>query len=193
MFLPLNYLQISDVWCSFEYWLKLLKFLFHPCQWKALKIQIRNWKVKQTLNINKHHLYSHGNVTFTWNSLSNQWFKDCLSLTWEISEEARTLGLDFNELFLDYFFFKMSYLFTDFSFWPSWVLAAAQMFSSCRKQVLPSGWGAPASVLSVPTGSVALPHVGSSQTRDPARVPCIGRRIPYHWTTREVLFNYFLN
>ena len=32
----------------------------------------------------------------------------------------------------------------------------------------------------------------SSPTRDRTRVPCIGRRILYHWTTREVtqLFKY---
>ena len=36
-------------------------------------------------------------------------------------------------------------------------------------------------------GLVALWHVGSSQTRDRTRVPCIGRRILKHCTTREVL------
>ena len=35
-------------------------------------------------------------------------------------------------------------------------------------------------------GSVALEHVGSSQTKDPTCVPCIGRQIPLHCTTREV-------
>jgi len=35
--------------------------------------------------------------------------------------------------------------------------------------------------------SVAPRHVGSSQTRDQTRVPCIGRQILNHWTTREVL------
>ena len=28
-------------------------------------------------------------------------------------------------------------------------------------------------------------HVGSSHTRDQTHVPCIGRQIPNHWTTRE--------
>ena len=28
-------------------------------------------------------------------------------------------------------------------------------------------------------------HVGSSQTRDGTHVPCIGRWVPNHWTTRE--------
>ena len=36
------------------------------------------------------------------------------------------------------------------------------------------------------TGLVALQHVGSSRTRDLAPVPCIGRRILNHSTTREV-------
>ena len=36
------------------------------------------------------------------------------------------------------------------------------------------------------TGLVALQHVASSQTRDRTHVPCIGRRILNHCTTREV-------
>ena len=39
------------------------------------------------------------------------------------------------------------------------------------------------------TDLVARHHVGSSWTRDRTRVPCIGRRILNHWTTREVLIN----
>ena len=35
-------------------------------------------------------------------------------------------------------------------------------------------------------GSVAPQHVESSQTRDLAHVPCIGRQVLNHWTTREV-------
>ena len=31
-----------------------------------------------------------------------------------------------------------------------------------------------------------MSDVGSSWTRDRTRVPCIGRWIPNHWTTREV-------
>ena len=38
------------------------------------------------------------------------------------------------------------------------------------------------------TGLVALQQVESSQTRDRTRVPCIGRRILNHQTTREVLY-----
>ena len=37
------------------------------------------------------------------------------------------------------------------------------------------------------TGLVAPQHVGSSRTRARACVPCIGRRIPNHCATREVL------
>ena len=36
------------------------------------------------------------------------------------------------------------------------------------------------------SGLVAQWHVGSSQTRDRTLVPCIGRQIPTHCTTREV-------
>ena len=35
-------------------------------------------------------------------------------------------------------------------------------------------------------GLVAPWHVGSSRTRDPTHIPCIGRWILNHWTTREV-------
>ena len=38
-------------------------------------------------------------------------------------------------------------------------------------------------------GLAALWHVGSSQTRDQASVPCIGRQILNHWPTQKVL-NY---
>ena len=37
------------------------------------------------------------------------------------------------------------------------------------------------------TGLVALWHAESSWTRDQTRVPCIGRQILNHWTTRQVL------
>jgi len=40
------------------------------------------------------------------------------------------------------------------------------------------------------SGSVALRHVESSLTRDRTHVPYIGRWIPNHWTTREVLYLY---
>ena len=35
-------------------------------------------------------------------------------------------------------------------------------------------------------GLVALWHVDSSQTREQNHVPCVGRWILNHWTTREV-------
>ena len=35
------------------------------------------------------------------------------------------------------------------------------------------------------TGSVAPQHLGSSQTRDQTHIPCIGRQILNHWTTKE--------
>ena len=37
----------------------------------------------------------------------------------------------------------------------------------------------------VDRGFAALRHVGSSQTMDRTCVPCIGRQILNHWTTRE--------
>ena len=41
-------------------------------------------------------------------------------------------------------------------------------------------------------GLVALRHVEFSQTRDQTCVPCIGRQILNHWTTREVSGDLFL-
>ena len=43
------------------------------------------------------------------------------------------------------------------------------------------------------TGLVAPRHVGSSQTRGRTRVPCIGRQILNHCTTREAHRNVLLN
>ena len=43
------------------------------------------------------------------------------------------------------------------------------------------------------TGVVAPRHVGSSQTRARTRVPCIGRQILNHCTTREALENVNFN
>ena len=40
-------------------------------------------------------------------------------------------------------------------------------------------------------GSVAPWHVGSSQTGDRTRVPCIARQILKHWTAREAPQYYF--
>ena len=36
-------------------------------------------------------------------------------------------------------------------------------------------------------------HLGSSQTKDRTFVPCIGRQIFNHWTTREEQNNSFLS
>ena len=41
------------------------------------------------------------------------------------------------------------------------------------------------------TGLVARRHVGSSRTRDRTHVPCIGRRILNHCTTKEALLDTF--
>ena len=43
------------------------------------------------------------------------------------------------------------------------------------------------SVIAAHTSLAASRHVGSSQTRDQTRVPCIGRWVLNHWTPREVL------
>ena len=43
------------------------------------------------------------------------------------------------------------------------------------------------------TGLVAPRHVESSQTRDRTCVPCIGRRILNHWTTRKVAKVFQIN
>ena len=71
-----------------------------------------------------------------------------------------------------------------------------QAFASCGEQRLLSS--APASrCVGSPYGKagaqylwlrglVAPQHVGSSQTRDQTCVPCTGRQILNHWTTREV-------
>ena len=40
-------------------------------------------------------------------------------------------------------------------------------------------------------GLVVLQHILSSRTRDRTHVPCVGRWILTHWTTREVPINVF--
>ena len=42
-------------------------------------------------------------------------------------------------------------------------------------------------------GLVAPWHVGYFQTRDQTHVPCIGRWILHHWTTRDVFNKYLLS
>ena len=53
-------------------------------------------------------------------------------------------------------------------------------FSSCGSRV------PEVRLSSCVSGLVAPRHVGSSRTRARTRVPCIGRQILNHWTTREV-------
>ena len=54
------------------------------------------------------------------------------------------------------------------------------------KQLWPAGSRAQAQQL-WHTGLIVPRHVGYSQTRARTRVPCIGRQIPNHCTTREAL------
>jgi len=80
---------------------------------------------------------------------------------------------------------------------------STRAFSSCSEQGLLSSCGVRAShcggfsccraqalghicFSSCSKGSVALLHVGSSQTRDWTRAPCIGKWTLNHWTTRDV-------
>ena len=72
------------------------------------------------------------------------------------------------------------------------------LFSTCREQGLLSslwftgsagrlpGSGAQAQRLWC-VAFLALRQVGSFQTRDQTRVRCTGRRVSYHWATREAL------
>ena len=64
----------------------------------------------------------------------------------------------------------------------------------CRAQALGhSGSGVVACGLSSwqHTGVVASQHVGSSQTRGGTHVPCIGKQILNHWTTKEPTHRLF--
>ena len=103
----------------------------------------------------------------------------CLPRT--VHKRAKSLEIPYHTFFL-----------TDF--WLCWVFAAVRAFSSCGEQgklccsVQAShcpGFSSVAWALER-TGSAALWHTGSSQTRDQTSVPCTGRRIRNHWTTREV-------
>ena len=65
-------------------------------------------------------------------------------------------------------------------------VVAARGLSSCGSQTRAQAqwpW---------PRGSAALRHMGSSWIRDPAQVPCIGRKILYRWAAREVPTSVFL-
>ena len=63
-------------------------------------------------------------------------------------------------------------------------------FSCCRARALGhSGFSScdPWALEHRLSSLAALWQVGSSQTRDPIRVSCIGRQILFHWATREAL------
>ena len=126
-------------------------------------------------------------------------------------------GIDF---IYSLFFYKFIYLFIQF--WLRWVfvaerrlslVAVSRGYSSLRcmgfslrwllfaaehrlqvcvlQQLWHAGSRAQAQQLWC-TGLVAPWHVGSSQTRDRTRVPCIGRWILNHCTTREVPISFLI-
>ena len=79
-----------------------------------------------------------------------------------------------------------------------------QVFYGCGERGLLSGCSTLASLVaehglqgagfrSWCAGFVALRRVGSPWTRDRTRVPCIGRQILNHWTTREVLLIFLVS
>ena len=101
-----------------------------------------------------------------------------------------------------FFFFFLIHLLFMYLLWLCWVFIAMGAFSSYSDWGLVScygSWASPcgifpccrAQALSSPaqtfedTDFVAIPDVGSSGTRDQTPVPCIGRWILNHWTTRE--------
>ena len=100
------------------------------------------------------------------------------------------------------------FFFFPFYFWLCWVFAAARgpiaesrLLSSCGAQAALcagfSGLWSPGSRVqglleSWLTGLAAPRHVESFQTRDWTHVPCTGRQIPKHWTTKEVLFLFLI-
>ena len=82
---------------------------------------------------------------------------------------------------------SMSLLFFSFSFFFFLALlglhCCMQAFSSCSQRgLLLQLWCA---------GLVATQNVGSSWTKDQTHIPCIGKWILNHWTTRDVQFAYF--
>ena len=110
---------------------------------------------------------------------------------------AKLISCSLRALFLKFLFIYL------FIYWLHWVFIAVCAFSNCSKRGLLSCsvWAShcgdfssfAAQVLGCPglnscgVWAVAPRHVGSSQTRDRTCVPCIGRWILIHWTTREVL------
>ena len=59
-------------------------------------------------------------------------------------------------------------------------------FSCCRARAIEQGGFG-----SCDMGLAALSGVRHSRTKDQTSFPCIGRRVLYHWTTREVLVLFF--
>ena len=114
-----------------------------------------------------------------------------------------------------WFFFPFLNNFYLFVYWLCWVFAqrlslvavswdyslVAELgshcsgFSCCRAKAPGhpgcSGWSTQAKQL-WRVGLVALRHVESSQNRDRPHVPCIGRQILNHWTTRDILHYFWI-
>ena len=134
------------------------------------------------------------------------------------AEEMRQLKGSHSSLIQ--FFFDINLFILFIYFWLCWVSVAAT-FSSCREwgllfvavhglliavaslvaehglqvhglqQLWLAGSRAQAQQLWL-AGLVAPWHVQSSRTRDQTRVPCLGRQILNHCTTREVLYHLVL-
>ena len=93
--------------------------------------------------------------------------------------------------------FCRRFLFIYLNFWLHWVLVAARtflylwrvgLFSRCSERASHyRGFSCCRAWALGLVGSVALQHVESSRNRNWTHVPCTGRHILNHWTTREVL------
>ena len=98
---------------------------------------------------------------------------------------------------LQFFFFSLSIYY----FGLHWVFISVWAFSSCDDQGLLYCGALVSHYCSFSLQSIhstvstfsscsvwvhPLWHVGSSQTRDWSHIPCIGRQILNHWTTREI-------
>ena len=107
--------------------------------------------------------------------------------------DAGSFSLSFSSWFLLCFAsLSLTYFYLLLYFWLLWVFIAARRFSlvAVSKGAPPCEFSLWALVHRLQqlwlVGLIALWHVGSSQIRDQTRVPCIGRWILNHWTTREV-------
>ena len=73
-----------------------------------------------------------------------------------------------------------------------WVFTAAHVLSLVAVRGLLIGWPLLLQLESAWALLVVAPrHMGSSWTRDQTHVSCMGKWIPNHWTTREVLECHF--